>query len=352
MNRKELRIISLKFRTLASQMLKIDNDDEVRYIKIFLDFIDSTDLLSEYISHCHKTDYNFCSIVQSRRFGKHLALPDNSEDIIDYDYQLLKFIVENNRSLIEITFGYSGDYKFADSITAFMRKTIEPFVIALREFLEIKLIETDDNSSNNDMVADKINVFLSYCQKDSRIADLLDNTISTKISSDIISITRDTRDVEYNQSFKRFMDSIQDHDYVIMLISDRYLKSRNCLYEVLETIKDNRFKDRLAFIVLSDEDSKWLDDSSEIIGAKVYSPQDQAQYTLFWRNKEKEIRDKIDEIGDPAYSIELSRELKHIQKILLDLQDLLSFLSEYKGLSLQEHIDTNFDKILSFMKVK
>lgn len=148
------------------------------------------------------------------------------------------------------------------------------------------------------------------------------------------------------------MDSIQDHDYVVMLISDRYLKSRNCLYEVLETIKDHRFKDRLAYIVLCDDDSKWLEDSSEKIGAKVYAVQDQAQYTIFWRNKEKEIRDKIDEIGDPAYTIELSKELKHIQKILLDLQDLLSFLSEYKGLPLQEHIDTNFNEILKYMKLK
>lgn len=352
MNKNELRIISLKYRTLASQMLKIDHEDEVRYIKMFLEFVDSTNLLSEYVSNCHKSDYDFNSILQSRGYGQHFELPDNSEDIVDYDYQLLKFIIENNRPLIGITLGYSHSNKFADSIAAFMRKTIEPFVIALREYIEIKLIEADDTSSNDDNATVRTNIFLSYCQKDSKIADLIDDTVSSQTSSDLVSITRDIRDVKYHQSFKRFMDSIQDHDYVVMLISDRYLKSRNCLYEVLETIKDHRFKDRLAYIVLCDDDSKWLEDSSEKIGAKVYAVQDQAQYTIFWRNKEKEIRDKIDEIGDPAYTIELSKELKHIQKILLDLQDLLSFLSEYKGLPLQEYIDTNFNEILKYMKLK
>lgn len=66
MNKNELRIISLKYRTLASQMLKIDHEDEVRYIKMFLEFVDSTNLLSEYVSNCHKSDYDFNSILQSR----------------------------------------------------------------------------------------------------------------------------------------------------------------------------------------------------------------------------------------------------------------------------------------------
>ena len=90
MNKNELRIISLRYRTLASQMLKIDNEDEVRYIKMFLEFIDNTDLLSEYVSHCHKEDYDFNSILQSRGYGKPFELPDNSEDIIfNIDYTVL-----------------------------------------------------------------------------------------------------------------------------------------------------------------------------------------------------------------------------------------------------------------------
>lgn len=352
MTKNELRIISLKYRTLSAQMLKIDNEDEVRYIKMFIDFIDNTNILSTYVVNCHKTEYDFNSIIQARGYGQHFNLPDNAEDIIDYDYQLLKFIMENKRPLFGITMGYSRSNKISDSITAFMRKTIEPFVVALKEFIEIKLIETDDSITVNDDRTSKTTIFLSYCQKDSKIADLIDNKISAEISSDNVAITRDIRDVEYHKSFKRFMDSIQDHDYVVMLISDRYLKSRNCMYEVLETIKDRKFHERLAYIVLCDDDSKWLEDTSEKIGAKVYAVQDQAQYTKFWRSKELEIRNQIDEIGDPAYTIELSKELKHIQKILLDLQDLMSFLCEYKGLPLKEHLDTNFDELLKFMKLK
>ena len=53
------------------------------------------------------------------------------------------------------------------------------------------------------------------------------------------------------------MQSIGKHDYVIMLISDSYLKSSNCMYEVMEVMRDRQYKDRILFILLRDEDKKY-----------------------------------------------------------------------------------------------
>ena len=39
MTKKELRKISLQYRTLSSQMLKIDSQEEINCIKIFFDYI-------------------------------------------------------------------------------------------------------------------------------------------------------------------------------------------------------------------------------------------------------------------------------------------------------------------------
>ena len=33
-------------------------------------------------------------------------------------------------------------------------------------------------------------------------------------------------------------------DYTILLISDAYLKSSNCMYEVFEVMRDRRYKDK------------------------------------------------------------------------------------------------------------
>ena len=61
-----------------------------------------------------------------------------------------------------------------------------------------------------------------------------------------------------------------------MVISDNYLKSRNCMYEMLEVIKDSQFQNKLAFIVLSDDDKQYYNvQPVTSIGAQVYSVEGQ-----------------------------------------------------------------------------
>ena len=74
------------------------------------------------------------------------------------------------------------------------------------------------------------------------------------------------------------MNSIEKHDYVITLISDRYLKSRNCMYEMLEVVKDSNFSKRLIFIVISEKDRSLYKSEQELpIEARVYTASGQAE---------------------------------------------------------------------------
>ena len=98
-------------------------------------------------------------------------------------------------------------------------------------------------------------MFLSYCQKDKGIADIIDTKLP-RIERKI-EITRDIRAVGYGESFSAFMQTIADKDFVISIVSDRYLKSRNCMYEVCELMRDRRFKEKLLFLVVNDEDEKY-----------------------------------------------------------------------------------------------
>ena len=52
MTKKELRKISLQYRTLSSQMLKIDSQEEVNYIQMFYDYITNTPVIFDYIQKC------------------------------------------------------------------------------------------------------------------------------------------------------------------------------------------------------------------------------------------------------------------------------------------------------------
>lgn len=177
----------------------------------------------------------------------------------------------------------------------------------------------------------------------------LDKTLE-KIK-DKAKISRDIRDVDFHESFKKFMQSIELHDFVIMLINDNYLKSRNCTYEMMEVVKDSQFQKKLVYIVLSDDDSKFYKTMPEQpIGANVYTTSGQTGYSLYWRRIEDELQQQIDNIGEPTYAIQQIKEKQIVQRIMLDLPGLLEFVKDTKGLSLTEHIENGFQSIADFIE--
>ena len=148
------------------------------------------------------------------------------------------------------------------------------------------------------------------------------------------------------------MQTIETHDFVIMIISDHYLKSRNCMFEVLEVIKNSQFQKKLAFIVLSDEDIQYYQNQNiPSIGAKVYSLEGQTTYSLYWENVEKELQGQIEALGDPTRAIHQIKEKRIVQRILLDLPEFMEFIKDAKGLPLSEHIDSGFKDILKFLGI-
>lgn len=351
MTKKELRKISLQYRTLSSQMLKIDSQEEINYVKIFFDYITNTSFIMEYIFECHKEDYDFAEIYKSKSWNDMLTLPSSQEAIVDYVYQLLQYILDGPKQLHALAYGYSNSKKFKDMIAGFMRKAIEPFVTAVKSYLELSLIDCPETEPEViDESHEKV-LFLSYCQKDSDIANLIEAGLEPYINGKV-RISRDIRDVEYHESFKKFMQTIESHDFVIMIISDHYLKSRNCMFEVLEVIKDSQFQKKLAFIVLTDEDIQYYQEQNiPSIDAKVYSLEGQTEYSLYWEKVEKELQDQIEALGDPTRAIHQIKEKRIVQRILLDLPEFMEFIKDAKGLPLSEHIDSGFKDILKFLEI-
>lgn len=75
-------------------------------------------------------------------------------------------------------------------------------------------------------------IFLSYCWEDTASANRLDSLFA-KFQ---IRLTRDIRDLKYNTNIHGFMDSLKTHDKLIVLVSDSYLRSLNCLYEASQVL--------------------------------------------------------------------------------------------------------------------
>ena len=81
---------------------------------------------------------------------------------------------------------------------------------------------------------EKPTVFISYKRDKSDIVNKLEVKIGGRAE-----IKRDTKEIGAWESITTFMKSIRTQDFAILVISDNYLKSVACMYEVIQLMKED-----------------------------------------------------------------------------------------------------------------
>lgn len=175
-------------------------------------------------------------------------------------------------------------------------------------------------------------IFISYSHKDKIEADYMDDYFQLNG----VILKRDVREVEYSQSFVEFMKSIRVNDYVLMLISRNYLLSVNCMYEVIEVMKEVDFGEKIHPIIVNSELLYTIEGNLEVI--------------QYWSKKYDDLKSKIENV-DIIDSISLAKDLKKIQEIKSNIGDFLCIIKERKYLSFEEQKEQNFKSILSALGV-
>ncbi|MCJ7789974.1 MAG: toll/interleukin-1 receptor domain-containing protein [Candidatus Atribacteria bacterium] len=211
------------------------------------------------------------------------------------------------------------------------------FEIEMTKDHKIRII---DDIMQNNQKKDKIEennkkskIFLSYSHKDKEIADRVDKFFISKN----IRLTRDVRDAPPYSSLKKFMDTIRDHDYVIMLISDAYLKSTDCMYEVIQFIQERNYSDRTFPIVIDNE-------------ATIFNRSEHSKYIHYWQKKYKELGEEIKTLQNTG-TISLHKELDKIDKIQSNIGDFLNKISDLKCIPLDELERSNYKDIISVITI-
>lgn len=193
-------------------------------------------------------------------------------------------------------------------------------------------------------------LFLSYCSKDNCIADIIDTTLTARTSGRL-NISRYTR-LSYKDSFKQFMNSIQEHDYVLTIVSDNYLKSQACMYEVGEIIKDHNYHGKLLFVVLRESDRKYYPGGGlPTIAAKIYGDTtNRLAYVQYWKSKYDDVAQKIKEIGDSEATSSATKDLNEIGRIYRhDISEFTNYLADSNGKTFEELYSNDFEDILKWI---
>lgn len=205
---------------------------------------------------------------------------------------------------------------------------------------------------NSKMRIEKIfikRLFLSYSHYDKCIADIIDEKLK-ELAKGRISITRDVRTMGYKDNIEKFMQTIEQHDFAITIISDRYLKSRGCMYEISELMRSRKYFDKLLFVVLSESDIKHYDNSVEEsdVKADIYS-MSRFNYIKYWES-EKEKIDRLDtEITDIALKQGIVDEAKQVAVISHNIAEFIEKLKNSLGKSFDEMLANDFNDFLSIV---
>jgi hypothetical protein len=171
-------------------------------------------------------------------------------------------------------------------------------------------------------------VFISYAWggESEAVVNKIDDALQTRG----LRITRDKRDLGYKGSIKEFMERIGQGNCVIVVISDKYLRSPNCMYELVEIAKNKNFYDRVFPIVLQDAD--------------IYDPVNRVQYIKHWEDKEKALDEAMKTVSS-ANLQGMREEIDSYNEIRANIANLTFILKDMNTLTPDMHQDRNFSHL-------
>lgn len=164
----------------------------------------------------------------------------------------------------------------------------------------IKHLKDTNRVADNTQVSDKPTVFISYNRKSG--GSFVDTMV--KALGERAVVKRDSECIRPWESIRSFMNSIQKQDFVILVITDEYLKSDACMYEVIELMKDECWFQKAMFAVLD--------------GTHIYSPSEKAYYIGYWKDKRQVLEAKANNLSVAEASSlgdDLSRYMEITNKI-------------------------------------
>ena len=178
----------------------------------------------------------------------------------------------------------------------------------------------------------KKTLFLSYSWNDAIIADKIDEVFQPTG----VQVKRDIRGIKYKDSIKLYMSQIRDTNFVLLIISDSFIKSSNCMYEVLEILKDKDFKKKILPVVVD--------------GTKIYKAKDRLTFIKYWSEQYEELKTEL-ELVKPTDAIELYKELKHIENIRTNIDEFLAYISDALVDNLSTMMKNKFKVVLDHIGV-
>jgi tetratricopeptide (TPR) repeat protein len=176
-------------------------------------------------------------------------------------------------------------------------------------------------------------VFVSYAWGGE--SEQIVNALERAFLEQGMSIVRDKKDLAYKGSIKEFERRIGQGQCIVLVISDKYLKSEHCMYELLQVDNNKSFRDRVFPIAISD--------------AHIYNIIERLEYVKYWEGKIKDLNNAIRNVELTNIS-GFTSVLDQYWRIRASFDHLSSLLSDMNVLSPELHESQGFSSLIRSVK--
>ncbi|TRU20008.1 MAG: TIR domain-containing protein [Microcystis aeruginosa Ma_SC_T_19800800_S464] len=178
-------------------------------------------------------------------------------------------------------------------------------------------------------------VYISYnWQEDS---NEMANQLVQAFAAKGIEIIRDKTHTTYKDSIKNFMRQIGQGKCVVAVISDRYLKSENCMFELVEIARNGDFYQRIFPIILPD--------------ARIHKDFERIDYLKYWEDEKAKLQAKYKQI-DLAKTNSILATLNLYDEIRGNIDNLTNILKDMNTLNIDLHRQSEFAAMIETVETK
>ncbi|MDB9412052.1 toll/interleukin-1 receptor domain-containing protein [Microcystis aeruginosa] len=172
---------------------------------------------------------------------------------------------------------------------------------------------------------------MSYAWRED--SDKIADELQTAFQNVGITIIRDKTHLKYKDNIKKFMEWIGRGNCVLLVISDKYLRSPNCMFELIEIAKNGDFYDRIFAIVLPD-------------ATGIYDPTKILEYIVYWEQKENELDEAMRKVSSQA-NLQGIREKRDLyNQIRTEFARLIDEIQKMDNQNLDFHRQEDFETII------
>lgn len=181
----DLKKISRDFRKIASNVINAHYDDQNMYLKDLIEYIDSTDLLKEYINSLSFDVVGLDLVMEEVRnsYGmKKIDLGSDRRKRIYIIYKIFKLILEKEYSTYYFGWSYVTGSKYQDMSDAFGRRLVFPFVSEIENYIHdiMNGMVYDANPSNYNITVNSPGVQVNISDRGGNIEAEQSNNINSE----------------------------------------------------------------------------------------------------------------------------------------------------------------------------